>query len=237
MISPQLWSDEKIAKLDYIGRLFWIGLLTCANDWGKLRGSVDYLASIIFPYDRKIKLDKYLDELIDMKRVYQYVIDGETYLKIVNWDRYQKVDHPSKDEYPEHDEEQFREFLAKSSREHRAQEKLSQEKLSQDKTSTFAPAHIDSNNKILLKEFVRLTQDEIAKLTHDLGVRKFDDCVEKLNNFIGTKKRDPYRSHYHAIKKWVIRAVEEDGAKCSVKQSDPGKYANIGIKATKPEGA
>jgi hypothetical protein len=226
MISPQLWSDEKIAKLDFLGRLFWVGLLTCANDYGKLRGSPEYLASIIFPYDRKIKLDKYIELLVSLKRIYQYVVDGETYLKISNWDRYQKVDHPSKDEYPDCDENDFREFLARDSGEHRAQEKLSKEKLSQDKISAPAPV----NNKILLKEYVQLTQQQIDKLQQDLGVKKFDLCVSLLDNHIGAKGKDPYKSHYHAILKWVVSAVEDREKKCpsSIKQSDPDKYKNVG---------
>lgn len=56
---------------------------------------------------------------------------------------------------------------------------------------------------------VLLTATEHQKLNLQLGADKLNQCIEVLNNFIGSKKRDPYASHYHAIKKWVVEAVEQ----------------------------
>jgi len=55
---------------------------------------------------------------------------------------------------------------------------------------------------------VLLTAEEHQKLEGQLGAEKLESCISLLNDFIGSKKKDPYASHYHAIKKWVIEAVE-----------------------------
>lgn len=55
---------------------------------------------------------------------------------------------------------------------------------------------------------VLLTAEEHQKLQAQLGAEKLESCIRLLNDFIGSKKKDPYASHYHAIKKWVVDAVE-----------------------------
>ena len=55
---------------------------------------------------------------------------------------------------------------------------------------------------------VLLTAEEHQKLKTQLGAEKLESCISLLNDFVGAKKKDPYASHYHAIKKWVVEAVE-----------------------------
>lgn len=55
---------------------------------------------------------------------------------------------------------------------------------------------------------VLLTAEEHQKLEAQLGAEKLQSCISLLNDFIGSKRKDPYASHYHAIKKWVVDAVE-----------------------------
>ncbi len=55
---------------------------------------------------------------------------------------------------------------------------------------------------------VLLTAEEHQKLEVQLGAEKLQSCISLLNDFLGAKKKDPYASHYHAIKKWVVEAVE-----------------------------
>lgn len=55
---------------------------------------------------------------------------------------------------------------------------------------------------------VLLTAEEHQKLEAQLGAEKLQSCISLLNDFLGAKKKDPYASHYHAIKKWVVDAVE-----------------------------
>jgi hypothetical protein len=55
---------------------------------------------------------------------------------------------------------------------------------------------------------VLLTAEEHSKLINKYGAEKVKSCISVLNDFLGAKKKDPYASHYHAIKKWVVDAIE-----------------------------
>ena len=55
---------------------------------------------------------------------------------------------------------------------------------------------------------VLLTAEEHDKLINKYGAETTKSCITLLNDFLGAKKKDPYASHYHAIKKWVVEAVE-----------------------------
>ena len=114
-IKSDIWEDEKLSKLDFVGRLFFIGLISQANDYGKLRGNIQLLKSKIFPYDDgEVKIEDYIKELVSFGMIESYNVNDEQYLKINNWSKYQKVEHPSKDIIPEPSRE-FHEGFAKSS--------------------------------------------------------------------------------------------------------------------------
>jgi hypothetical protein len=61
------------------------------------------LASLLYPYDNDAPglIDEWLHELELEKCIRRYVIDGATYLEIVNWKKHQKIDRPSKSRLPE----------------------------------------------------------------------------------------------------------------------------------------
>ena len=102
MIDPDIWQDEKLSKMDFAGRLFFIGLISQANDYGKLRGNPKLLKSLIFPYeDNAIKIEEYVEQLADLKIIIIYEVNGEMFIKIKNWDKYQTLVHPAKDTIPD----------------------------------------------------------------------------------------------------------------------------------------
>jgi len=132
MIDPDIWQDEKFAKLDFAGRLFFIGLITQANDYGKLRGNPKLLKSLIFPYEENhVKIEAYLQQLTELEMIIPYEANGENFLKLNNWSKYQTLMHPSKDNVPE----PFQESIKKVSRgfQETFNHKLSKDKLSKDK--------------------------------------------------------------------------------------------------------
>lgn len=64
------------------------------------------------------------------------------------------------------------------------------------------------DEKIWYGEFVQMSEKEHAKLVTKYGKIQTLCLIEKLDNFIGTKKKDPYRSHYRAILNWVVEACK-----------------------------
>lgn len=57
---------------------------------------------------------------------------------------------------------------------------------------------------------VLLTAEELARLREDYGPEATDEAVALLDQHLGaSRKRDPYKSHYLAMRKWVFDAVAE----------------------------
>lgn len=108
MIESDIWTDEHISQLDYAGRLFWIGIITLANDFGKLKGHPDYLKSSIFPYDKvKPEVEKYIDFLIQKEKIFFWESKGEKFIQIKNWKKYQTLTYIGKDNFPKIDDKQL----------------------------------------------------------------------------------------------------------------------------------
>ena len=65
------------------------------------------------------------------------------------------------------------------------------------------------DDKALYGQFVRLTPAEHDKLVAEYGADDTARMIEILDYWLADKKKDPYKSHYIAIKKWCYRALQE----------------------------
>ena len=101
MIRPEFWEDEGIAKMHPYSRLLYIGTWNFADDEGKGRANPNFLRSSIFPYEPKLKLEKYLGELVEARKVILYGVDGENYYFIPKFTTYQKINHPTQSTIPD----------------------------------------------------------------------------------------------------------------------------------------
>ncbi len=61
MIAPTIWQDPDFGELDPDGQILIIGLISNADDEGRLRGHSAFLKSIIFVY--KDYTVKYIEEV------------------------------------------------------------------------------------------------------------------------------------------------------------------------------
>lgn len=61
-------------------------------------------------------------------------------------------------------------------------------------------------------QHVLLTDDEKDRLISEYGEDIFNRCIKKLDEYIEVKK-PKYNNHNLVIRKWVIKAVQEDGNK------------------------
>lgn len=95
-IKPEFWSDEKLSLLDDTTRLVFLGLVSFADDAGRLIDNVKTLDGLIFP-NTDSTCGPALDTLARLSRVIRYVsASGQPLLQIANWDKHQKVDKASK---------------------------------------------------------------------------------------------------------------------------------------------
>lgn len=64
-------------------------------------------------------------------------------------------------------------------------------------------------DKTLYGEHVLLTAAEHDKLLRDYGAADTARLIETLDLWLANQKKDPYKSHYAAIKKWCVRDLAE----------------------------
>jgi hypothetical protein len=99
-IKPEFWTDEKLSLLDPLVRLVYLGLISQADDAGRLLDNVKLLDGMLFPNTDDSCRDA-LDTLARLSRVSRYrTSNGQSIIQIVKWEQHQKVDNPSKHVLP-----------------------------------------------------------------------------------------------------------------------------------------
>lgn len=94
-IKPEFWQDEKLAPLSPLERLVFLGLISQADDAGRLVDNVKSIDGFIFPETEDTCRDA-LATLARTSRILRYVAEsGQKLIQIRNWERHQKVAHPS----------------------------------------------------------------------------------------------------------------------------------------------
>jgi hypothetical protein len=89
-----------------------------------------------------------------------------------------------------------------------------------------------TNTKTLYRECVYLTPDEFKKLTAKYGPFLTDKAITILNNYLMSKGKDPYKSHYHTLIGWPMERAQErkDGKRDSAGGSGiPKEYVGESV--------
>lgn len=89
MISPNIWEDPSFNKLSITARLAFIGMISNADDEGFLRGDLGSLKRLVFGFDLIIEDLNWYDDIKKYKNLHFYEVDGEVYVHLLNWDKYQ----------------------------------------------------------------------------------------------------------------------------------------------------
>src|SRR5690606_35182017 len=103
-IKPEFWSDEKLAGLSALTRLVFLGLISQADDAGRLVDSVKLLDGLLFPLTDD-SCEGSLAELAELGRIERYQSSsGQKLIQLVNWNKHQTVQKASKYVLPGPDE-------------------------------------------------------------------------------------------------------------------------------------
>lgn len=95
-LKPEFWQDEKLSLLDPLTRLVFLGLISIADDAGRVLDNVKFIDGQLFPSTEDTAIDA-LDTLARLSRILRYrVASGQSVIQIAGWANHQKVDHPSK---------------------------------------------------------------------------------------------------------------------------------------------
>lgn len=100
-IKPEMLEDERVAALsDRAYRLF-IGCIQLADDYGNLHGAVAKLRAAIFWGHAETTEQEVAAALVELVGIVEpYRVRGQSYLRIVNWAKHQRVVHPGKPRVP-----------------------------------------------------------------------------------------------------------------------------------------
>lgn len=104
-IKPEAPQDERIGRLSRDARLlFFTGIVTMADDEGRLRAMPTLIIGHTFPYDDDVttaKLRRWLDEIEREGLIVRYEHDGTPYVAIRHWRRHQRPNRPVRSVIPD----------------------------------------------------------------------------------------------------------------------------------------
>lgn len=105
-VKPDLWKSEQIGDISVESRLLFIGLITQADDYGRLKGSAKLVRSLIFPYDDYTvqNVSEWLSELRENGLIHWFEVDGKKFIELPTWSDHQRVSHPTDSVLPSHSE-------------------------------------------------------------------------------------------------------------------------------------
>lgn len=101
-IKPEFPQSESMGRVSRDARLLFVMLWTICDDHGRTRAHSRMLASLLFPYDEDAGegVKKWLEELEDEGCIRLYEVSGSQYLEVCNWKTHQRIDKPSKPQFP-----------------------------------------------------------------------------------------------------------------------------------------
>jgi uncharacterized phage protein (TIGR02220 family) len=110
-LKPEFWTDKKVASWPIFTRLLFTGLWSAADDYGCGSAEPAIIAASLFPYDMAIdpaetmaQVAASISRIATDGRIRLYAVGDETFFEVVNWNRHQKVDRPSKSRIPKPDD-------------------------------------------------------------------------------------------------------------------------------------
>ena len=94
MLHSSIWEGEQFVSLNARQRLTYIGLISIADDDGRLKGHPALVKSRIYPMDEGISpttIDKDLDIIAKTGLIHRYSVNGANYVAHPNWRHFQRV--------------------------------------------------------------------------------------------------------------------------------------------------
>jgi hypothetical protein len=100
---PGFFTDDKVGRLSRDARLFFFGVLSEADDEGRLVDAPKRLAGVIYPFDEDVtpkKVERWINELEAQQMVLRYQHEGGRFLYVRKFKDHQKMSHPTPSTLP-----------------------------------------------------------------------------------------------------------------------------------------
>jgi hypothetical protein len=117
-MKPEFWESETMALCSHEARLLMLGLVSNADDEGRVRASGLQIRRFVYPHDdgelgrpqtTVADIERWRDELASRDLVTLYQVSGKLYGHLPGWQEHQRVDHPGKSYLPAPPEDNSRE--------------------------------------------------------------------------------------------------------------------------------
>lgn len=101
-IKPTIWTDDAFIELSHEARLLAIGMISHADDDGRLIASPSALIGAIYPHDNVTpkQVEKWRDEIAGSGMVTVYSEGRATYAAFPGWNKHQVINKRSKSTLP-----------------------------------------------------------------------------------------------------------------------------------------
>lgn len=101
-IKPSIWHDEKFISLSRNARLLTLGMISHADDEGRLLATPAKLAGDVFPADNlsSATVGKWRDEVAATGLIIVYAVRGVDYAQFPNYGKHQRISHPQPSTLP-----------------------------------------------------------------------------------------------------------------------------------------
>lgn len=107
MISPGFWTDEKLGACSRDERLLFMGLISNADDEGRLPGHPAMIKAMVFPYDEDIRfadIGRWLQNLAAKGFIKVYKVGEQQYIWVKNFRKHQFIQKPTTSVLPSPDQ-------------------------------------------------------------------------------------------------------------------------------------
>lgn len=93
-IKPEFWGDEKLAPLSPLTRLVFLGLISMADDRGRLTDNVKRIDAFIFPESSETSRGSLTELSVNGRIRRGLTASGQRIIEITNW-HHQKIERPN----------------------------------------------------------------------------------------------------------------------------------------------
>lgn len=212
MLNCGISLNERFGSLSPCARLLFIGMITTADDDGRLKGSSLYLKAKVFPYDNFTtqQLSDWKNEIISAQLATHYVVDNIEYFFLNGWLEHQTIrqDRYTESTLPQPPDNQVAtnglpsvDHPLENRNQVQAQYSIGKNKVSIVKCSNNICE--DKPPKKQYGEFgnISLTDHEYEKLKVRFNSH-LPDLIETMSNGIECKGYK-YKNHYAALLNWA----------------------------------
>ncbi len=103
-IKPSIWTDERFIDLSRDARLLCVGMISNADDDGRLVASGPALIGVIYPHDGDVsvrQVERWRDEIANTGMITLYRVGRAVYAAFPNWSKHQYIQKRTRSTLPE----------------------------------------------------------------------------------------------------------------------------------------